>query len=166
LAVADIRRIAQRDIDAVARLCAMSAAEDGERYCAMDADHLRLHAFGPHPMFETWIAEAPIPGRPNLQPVGHAIATRGYDVRHAVATLVLAQLYVIPEVRRDGVARQLIAAVSFRAMELGARELMITTGVENAVARRFFSAVGAKEQTMAVYVMESDEVEWLAAEAR
>jgi predicted GNAT family acetyltransferase len=70
----------------------------------------------------------------------------------------------VPEARRDGVARELVAAVSARALELGARELMITTGVDNAVARRFFASVGAMEQAMSVYVMDADGIEWLAKE--
>jgi GNAT superfamily N-acetyltransferase len=162
--MADIRRLAQRDVEAVARLCVASSRESGERFCALDADVIRQHAFAAHPLFECFVAEVMQQNGKSPTIVGHAIATRGYDTKNAVATLVLAQLYVTPEVRRDGVARELLAAVSGRAIELGARELMITTGVENAVARRFFASVGAVEQTMSVYVMDSDEVEWLAKE--
>ncbi len=162
--MADIRRLAQRDVDAVARLCAAASRETGERFCALDADLIRQHALSSHPLFECIVAEAAIPGAKGAAIVGHAIATRGYDVKNAVATVVLAQLYVLPELRRDGVARELLAAVSGRAIELGARELIISTGVDNAPARRFFASVGAVEQTMAVYVMDSDEVEWLAKE--
>ena len=162
--MADIRRLAQRDVEAVARLCVAASRETGERFCALDADLIRQHALSSQPLIECFVAEAPQPGGKGTIIVGHAIATRGYDVKNAVATLVLAQLYVLPDVRRDGVARELLAAVSGRAIELGAQELMITTGVDNAAARRFFASVGAVEQTMSVYVMEFDEVEWLAKE--
>jgi aminoglycoside 6'-N-acetyltransferase I len=158
----DVRKMAQRDVDGVARLCAAASKETGERFCALDADLIRQHALSSHPLFEAYVAEAAAAGRNGL--VGHAIVTTGYDVRNAVATLVLAQLYVVPEARRDGVARELVAAVSARALELGARELMITTGVDNAVARRFFASVGAMEQAMSVYVMDADGIEWLAKE--
>jgi GNAT superfamily N-acetyltransferase len=162
--MADIRRLANRDLEAVARLSAAASHETGERFCALDADLIRQHALCAQPLFECFVAEVMQPAGKGPAIVGHAIATRGYDVKNAVATLVLAQLYVLPEVRRDGVARELLAAVSGRALELGARELMISTGVDNAVARRFFASVGAVEQTMSVYVMDSDEVEWLAKE--
>lgn len=163
--MAQVRRMQARDAEAVARLSAQAAQEEGVRYALLDADHVRMHGCSAQPLFEAWIAEASS-GRGGLRPVGHAIATTGYDVRKAVATIVLAELFVIPEQRGSGVARQLMSAVAGRAMELGARELMITTGVDNAVARRFFAAVGAQEQPMSVYMMESDEIEWLAAEAR
>jgi GNAT superfamily N-acetyltransferase len=154
--------MAQRDVEAVARLCLAASKETGERYCALDADLIRQHALSSHPLFEAYVAEAAVAGKTGL--IGHAIVTTGYDVRNAVATLVLAQLYVVPDVRRDGIARELLAAVSGRALELGARELMISTGVDNAVARRFFASVGAVEQAMSVYVMDTDGIEWLAKE--
>lgn len=160
--MADVRKMAQRDVEAVARLCAAAAKETGERFCALDADLIRQHALSSHPLFEAYVAEASVGGKTTL--VGHAIVTTGYDVRNAVATLVLAQLYVVPDVRRDGLARELLAAVSGRALELGARELMISTGIDNAVARRFFASVGAVEQAMSVYVMDTDGIEWLAKE--
>jgi ribulose-5-phosphate 4-epimerase/fuculose-1-phosphate aldolase len=145
--MAEVRKMAQRDVEAVARLCLAASKETGERYCALDADLIRQHALSSHPLFEAYVAEAAVAGKTGL--IGHAIVTTGYDVRNAVATLVLAQL---------------LAAVSGRALELGARELMISTGVDNAVARRFFASVGAVEQAMSVYVMDTDGIEWLAKE--
>jgi GNAT superfamily N-acetyltransferase len=162
--MSDVRRIAQRDVEAVARLCLAASQETGERFCALDADLLRQHALSAHPLFECYVAEGTVPGKTSKQIVGHAIVTKGYDVRLAVATVVLSQLYVLPEVRRDGVARELLSMIAERAMELGAQELMISTGIDNAVARRFFASIGAVEQTMAVYVMDTDEIEWLAKE--
>ena len=61
-------------------------------------------------------------------------------------------------------AHKLMSAVARRARELGARELAITTGVENEVAQRFFNAVGAKKREAAVFMMSADGIEWLAAE--
>lgn len=154
-----IRRAAARDAEALAKLSA-DAAKEERTFSSLDADLARAHGFGAQPLFEAWVAEERGTGRV----VGHAIASKGYDVRAAVATLVLAELYVLPDLRGAGVARQLLSAVSARAMELGARELMITTGLENAIARTFFASVGATEQTKAVYMMGADEIEWLAAE--
>jgi GNAT superfamily N-acetyltransferase len=79
--------------------------------------------------------------------------------------MVLLHLYVAPERRRDGVARELISAVAVRAKEGGVKELTITTGVENAVARCFFAAIGAREDRLARYLLSADGIEWLAAEA-
>ncbi len=96
--------------------------------------------------------------------VAHAIITKSYDVRRAAPNVVLCELYVIAAHRRGGLARKLMSAVARRARELGARELAITTGVDNEVAQRFFNAVGAKRREAAVFMMSADGIEWLAAE--
>ena len=157
-----IRRATIRDADAIARLSAAAAAEAREIAGLLDADHVRAHAFGPKPLFEPWVGETPA----DRKPAALAIITKGYDVRRAIATVVLAELYVTPEERRGGLARLLLAHIASRAKELGARELVITTGVGNATARQFFAAVGTQEGQAVTYVMNADAMEWLAAEAR
>lgn len=154
-----IRRALQRDAEAIARLAAAAAEEEGA-VAGLDADRIRSHGFGQSAMFEVWVAQAKL-GAPLL---GHAVVTKGYDVRRACPILVLCELYVAPEQRRSGLARKLMSAVAQRARDLGARELAITTGVKNDVAQRFFSAIGAKPQSAAVFMMSADGIEWLAAE--
>jgi GNAT superfamily N-acetyltransferase len=154
-----IRRAVARDADAIARLAAAAAAEEGVG-SALDIDRIRAHAFGSNALFEAWVAQ----DQPNSAVLAHAVITKSYDVRRAVPTIVLCELYVAPEGRRGGTARLLMSAVARRARDLGARELTITTGVENAVAQRFFAAIGAKPQQAAVFMMSADGIEWLAAE--
>lgn len=154
-----IRRATSRDAEAIARLTAEAAAEES-LVSALDIDRIRAHAFGQNSLFEAWVADAP----PAKAPVAHAIITKSYDIRRAAPTIVLCELYVAPAHRRGGVARYLMSAVARRAMDLGARELTITTGVENAVAQRFFAAVGARSNQAAVYVMSADGIQWLATE--
>lgn len=154
-----VRRAATRDAEAVARMAAEASLEDGLPAPSLDADLVRAHGFGMSPLFESWIAEDR-----SGRPLGAAIASKGYDVQAACATLVVSLLYVAPEARRSGLARQVISEISKRAMELGARELIITTGVENAVARRFFAAIGANEREQASFTLERDAIEWLAEE--
>lgn len=156
----EIRRASQRDCDVIAKLAAEAGAEEGVP-SALEADRIRAHAFGSNTLFEAWLAEQ----RPGKNPVAHAIITKSYDVRRAIPTIILSQLYVRPEHRRDGVARLLMSAIARRAVDLGARELMITTGVENAIAQRFFAAVGAQAQQAAVFVMSADGIQWLASES-
>ncbi len=154
-----IRRAVQRDAETIAKLSAAAAAEEGA-LTGLDFDRVRAHAFGQNALFEAWIAE----DRPGKNTCGHAIITKSYDVRRGQPIIVLCELYVAPAERRSGVARLLMSAVARRAMDLGARELTITTGVENAVAQRFFAAVGAKAQQAAVFVMSADGIQWLATE--
>lgn len=157
-----VRRAHQRDSDVIARLTADAAREEGAPGTSLDTEHVRQHAFGATALCEVFIAEE---GR-GRRAMGHAIITKGYDVRRAVATIVLCELYVKPEHRHSGVARALMSGVARRAQELGARELQITTGVDNDVARRFFSAIGAHENQAVTFMMTSDGIQWLAAESR
>lgn len=156
-----VRRATSNDADTVCRFVAEAAAEEGRHAVGLTADLFRRDAIGAAAPLEVWIAED-VAGRP----CGQAMACRGYDLQHAMATMELLHLYVRPENRRDGLARMLIAEVANRAMDLGVRELTITTGVDNAVARRFFAAIGAREDRLARYLIEPDGIEWLAAEAR
>jgi GNAT superfamily N-acetyltransferase len=154
-----IRRAVPRDADAIAKLAAQAASEEGG-VSGLEADRIKAHAFGPNALFEAWVAQA----RSNAPIVAHAVITKSYDVRRAQPTVVLCELYVSPEHRRGGLARKLMSAVARRARDLGARELAITTGVENAVAQKFFAAVGAHPRQAAVFMMSADGIEWLAAE--
>ena len=155
-----IRRAVQRDAEAIARLTAAAAAEEGG-VSVLDADRIRASAFGPTALFEVIVAQE----RSNGGLAAHAIVTKGYDVRRACARMVLAELYVAPGHRRGGLARKMMSAVARRAREIGARELAITTGVENEVAQRFFAAIGANRREAAVFMMSGDGLEWLAAES-
>lgn len=155
-----IRRAVQRDSDTIARLAAAAAAEEGGQ-SSLEIDRVRAHAFGASALFEAWLAQA----RQGAPVLGQAVIAKGYDFRRASPNVVLCELYVVPEARRTGLARKLMASVARRAREIGARELAITTGVENAVAQRFFAAVGAHRREAAVFMMSADGIEWLAAES-
>lgn len=155
-----IRRAVPRDAEAVAKMAALAAAEEGG-VSALETDRIKAHAFGSNALFEAWVAQE----RVNAPLIGHAMITKSYDVRRACPSLVLCELYVAPEHRRSGLARKMMSAVARRARDLGARELAITTGVENAVAQKFFAAVGAHPRQAAVFMMSADGIEWLAAES-
>lgn len=154
-----IRRAISRDAEAIARLAAEAAAEEGGA-SGLDVDRIRAHAFGQNSLFEAWVAQE----RQNTPIIGQAVITKSYDFRRAQPMLILCELYVAPAQRRTGLARQLMTCVAQRARDLGARQLTITTGVENAVAQRFFAAVGARHQQANVFMMSADGIEWLAAE--
>jgi GNAT superfamily N-acetyltransferase len=153
-----IRRAVPRDADAIARLAAEAASEEGGA-SGLDPDRIKAHAFGANALFEAWVAQ-----ERNAPICAHAVITKSYDVRRACPTIVLCELYVQPAQRRSGLARRLMAIIARRARDLGARELTITTGVENSVAQRFFAAVGAQPRQAAVFMMTADGIDWLANE--
>lgn len=153
-----IRRAVPRDAEAISKLAAQAASEEGAA-SSLETDRIKAHAFGSNALFEVLVAQerdGPL--------VAHAIITKGYDMRRAAPNVVLCELYVVSEHRRGGLARKLMSAVARRARDLGARELAITTGVENDVAQKFFAAVGANRREAAVFMMSADGIEWLAAE--
>lgn len=155
-----IRRAVQKDSEAIARLAAEAAAEEGAQ-SSLDLDRVRAHAFGQNALFEAWIAQE----KQGAPVMGQAVISKSYDFRRAAPNVVLCELYVAPAARRAGLARKLMSCVARRARDLGARELAITTGVENEVAQRFFAAVGAQKREAAVFLMSADGIEWLAAES-
>lgn len=154
-----VRRAHARDADIVARLCSEAAAEE-DVHSALDSDRIKAHAFGSNALFEVWLAES----RRGREIAGCAIVSKSYDVRRAMPTLVVCELYVAPAFRRVGVARVLMSALARRAMDLGAREVQITTGVDKEVAQRFFAAIGAQAASASVYKMSADGIQWLANE--
>jgi GNAT superfamily N-acetyltransferase len=158
----EVRRAQPRDCEAIARMSGEAVREAGGYAAPLEAELVRKHGFGPNALFEVFLAEE----RPGGPAIGHAIITKSFDTRHAVATVILCELYVRPPARRKGVARTLMSGVARRAAELGARDLMITTGVDDAAARKFFSAIGAKEMQAVAFRMNADGIEWLAAEGR
>jgi GNAT superfamily N-acetyltransferase len=154
-----IRRATVRDCEAIARMSALASKDEGVPPSSLDADLVRAHGFGQTPLFDAFVAEINKSGL-----VGHAITFKGYDVRYACPTMVLAELYVVPEMRREGVARRLISELARRAREIGCRRMNITTGLENAVAHRFYAAIGAREEGTRHFLLAADAIEWLAAE--
>lgn len=154
------RRGAAADADIVSRFTALAFQEEGTQMVGLHPDVFRRDACGKSPLIEVWIAEDTA-GTAS----GVAVASKGYDIHRGLPTVVLLNLYVLQDYRRTGLARMLLAQVAARAMDLGAKELTITTGVGNEIARRFFAAVGAQEDRLARYLMEADEIEWLAQEA-
>lgn len=159
--MAHIRRAVHRDAEALAKLAAQAAAEEGGQ-SALDIDRIRAHAFGGNALFEAWIAEA----LPVRTPIAHAVITKSYDFRRAAPLIELCELYITPQHRRMGLARQMMSAIAQRAVDFGARDLTITTGVNNAVAQKFFQAIGAEMREAAVFHMSADGIQWLATEAR
>jgi GNAT superfamily N-acetyltransferase len=155
-----VRKATVRDCDAIARMSAAASRDEGVPPSSLNADLVRAHGFGQTPLFDAFVAE----GAKGL--IGHAITYKGYDTRFACPTMVLAELYVEPESRRLGVARFFISAVAKRAREIGCRRIQITTGLDNAVAHRFYAAIGAQEERTKAFVLTADAIEWLAAESR
>lgn len=153
-----VRRAVIRDAEAIARQSVDAAREDGHYHSGLGLEQIRLHAFGASPVLEILV------GDEQGKIVAHSVTYRGYDLNAGQTNLVVAALYVAPEVRRKGVARIMMSAIARRARERGCRRIHITTGQKNEVAHRFYAAIGAKEEQLASFMLAADAIEWLAAE--
>jgi GNAT superfamily N-acetyltransferase len=102
------------------------------------AERIREDGFGPDPLFEALIAER------NEKPVGFVSFFRGYAGWRGKPMGIVHALYVRPEERRTGAARELMANVARIALERGwARvELFVEEGRS---AIRFYEAIGLRD---------------------
>lgn len=77
------------------------------------------------------------------RPAGYALHHRGYEVDNASRVLYLSDLYVMPEARRLGVARALMAAMAAECRRTGAVEVLWRVHAKNRAARAFYLDLGA-----------------------
>lgn len=82
------------------------------------------------------------------RPTGYALHHRGYEVDDAMRVLYLSDLFVMPDARRLGVAKALMAAVASECRRSGAEELLWRVHASNRGARAFYRKLGAKEWTL------------------
>ena len=99
------------------------------------AERIRENGFGPDPLFEAFIAER------NAKPVGLVSFFRGYAGWRGEPMGIVHALYVLPEERRTGAARALMAAVARVALDRDwvRVELFVE---EERPALRFYEAIG------------------------
>jgi ribosomal protein S18 acetylase RimI-like enzyme len=62
----------------------------------------------------------------------------------------LTELYVDPAYRRRGIGRELVQQVEALAMEHGAAELVLLTGLQNQEAQAFYRKLGYREAALAM----------------
>jgi GNAT superfamily N-acetyltransferase len=102
------------------------------------AERIRADGFGPDPLFEALIAER------DAKPVGFVSFFRGHAGWRGKPMGIVHALYVIPEERRTGAARALMAAVAKVALERDwvRVELFVE---EERPAIRFYEAIGLRD---------------------
>ena len=94
--------------------------------------------FGANPAFKGFIAEA------NKVVAGYLLYHGGYDTDRAVRTLYIADLYVRPEYRRQGVGKALMQTALEICQETGGKRIVWTVYTRNRNARRFYWHIGAR----------------------
>ncbi len=102
------------------------------------AERIKADGFGPDPLFEALIAER------GARPVGFVSFFRGYAGWRGKPMGIVHALYVLPEERRSGAARALMAAVARVALERGWVRIELFVEEERP-AIRFYEAVGMRD---------------------
>lgn len=98
--------------------------------------------------------------------VGFATAGPIYDAERAAEALMLLDLYVVPEARRRGAARALMASLAAEAMHRGAGCLWWGVDEGDDEATLFYRAIGARSEGLfSGEILEGSALLALAAEA-
>jgi GNAT superfamily N-acetyltransferase len=102
------------------------------------AERIWADGFGPDPLFEALFAER------DTKPVGFVSFFRGYAGWRGKPMGIVHAFYVLPEERRTGAARALMAAVAKIALERGWTRVELFVEEERP-AIRFYEAIGMRD---------------------
>jgi GNAT superfamily N-acetyltransferase len=132
-----IRQARRADIAAIAELSRRLAAHVNDPDPGADASLLLECGFGPDRWFECFVAED------ESRIVGFALFCRKFEAHTRTKRLWLGDLCVAQDKRRHRIGQTLIAAVQFRAAELGCATVDFELARGNATARAFYEQLGA-----------------------
>jgi GNAT superfamily N-acetyltransferase len=134
-------------------------AEIGLEQALEAAARFSADGFGPDPAFTAVIAEhAGVPA-------GYALFWPTYDTEWATRGGWLSDLYMLPQARRHGIARRLMAEVAARTAAQGGRYLIWLVHAENTRARAFYRTLGTEWPDGIPCICAGEEFRALAASA-
>ncbi|MBR0680116.1 GNAT family N-acetyltransferase [Roseomonas eburnea] len=146
-----VRRAGMHDAAALRRLIAELNHDQGDPEDLLTDRHVGEDLIG-NPATIVMIAEA-ADGRL----LGYATGHHTYETGHAERGVYVADLYVAPAHRRQGIARALLAAVARAGHAQGARHLWLTAKEGNTGAHAFYRRLGSRgERVMAFAVVHQD----------
>ncbi|MBR0666404.1 GNAT family N-acetyltransferase [Roseomonas hellenica] len=98
-------------------------------------------------------------------PIGYATGHATFETGHAEHGLYIGDLYVVPEQRRHGVGRALLAQLAATGKMRGARHLWLTAREDNTAAHAFYRRLGGKGERVLAFACVTEDFQTLAAEA-
>jgi GNAT superfamily N-acetyltransferase len=107
---------------------------------------LRRDGFGAEPAYAALIAETM-----DGAPIGYALYWLTYITQSAMTGALLSDLYVVPDWRRRGVARALIAATARAASDTGGGYVIWAVDAENEHGRAFYRTIATEAAETVVY---------------
>lgn len=158
---ATIRRAAPADAEAIVALIEALTAFVQDPPTGLTPEDIRRDGFGPEAWFDCFLAEQ------DGRAVGYALCYFGFSTDHGGRGLHLADLYVDPALRGDGLGRALMATVARHGLERGARWLVWDVWVKNHSAEAFYKAIGARRyDDVFAMTLKGEALAALAGEAR
>ncbi|CAH0237699.1 N-acetyltransferase [Roseomonas sp. CECT 9278] len=97
--------------------------------------------------------------------LGYATGHATYETGHAECGVYVGDLFVVPEHRRQGIARALLAALARAGHEQGARHLWLTAQPRNTAAHAFYRRLGSRGESVLAFAVVQQDFLNLAAEA-
>ncbi len=131
-----LRTATAADCPLLARFLNGLLAEIGLEQSLVAAARFSADGFGPDPAFTAVIAE-----HAGL-PAGYALFWPTYETELAMRGGWLSDLYMLPQARRHGIARRLMAEVAARTAAQGGRYLTWLVHTDNQRARAFYRTLG------------------------
>jgi ribosomal protein S18 acetylase RimI-like enzyme len=151
-----VREALPADAETIAALAHALTLEEGQPAPGLSGQDVRAEGFGANPRFRVLLAER------NGQPAGYALFFPAYDTDHAERGLYLQDLYVVPEARRLGAGRALMAAVARACAADGGCYVFWNARPQNRAALAFYRRIGARREPTVTLSLQADALRRLA----
>jgi ribosomal protein S18 acetylase RimI-like enzyme len=153
-----VRDAVPADAETIAAFSHALSREEGYAAPVLQARHVRAEGSGRSARFRALIAEQ------GGRPVGYALFYPAYDTDHAARGLYLQDLYVVPEARRQGAGRALMAAVARACQADGGCYVFWNAQPANRAGLAFYRAIGAREEPVLTLSLQPETLRRLAEE--
>ena len=151
-----VREAMPADAETIAAFAHALSLEEGYPAPALQAQHVRNEGFGASPRFRALIAER------HGRPLGYALFYPAYDTDHAARGFYLQDLYVVPEARRQGAGRALMAALARACQTDGGCYVFWNALPANRAGLAFYRAIGARDERILTLSLQPDALKRLA----
>lgn len=127
----------------------------------LDADTLRAETAGQNPMVDCVVAAK------GDALMGCCVTTMAFSTWRNMRGIYVSDIYVIPQARKLGLGKRLLAAATARGWERGARFIRLDADVGNHAAHRFYERLGFHLKTEErIFFLENDATKRLLAVER
>jgi GNAT superfamily N-acetyltransferase len=154
-----VRAATAADAETIAAFAHALSLEEGYPAPALQGQDVRAEAFGASPRFRVLIAER------DGHPAGYALFFPAYDTDHAARGFYLQDLYVLPDARRQGIGRALMAAVARACAADGGCYVFWNALPKNRTGLAFYRAIGAREEPVLTLSLQPNALKRLAETA-